>query len=150
MKVRPAKEEEIQVLLNFEQKLIEFEKPFDPTLKDGNISYYNILSKIKNKDSLVLVVEYNNEIIGSGFGDIIRAKPFLKHEYFTSLGFFYVKDEYRSKGVNKLIIKELIKWSKKRGVSEMILNVYDENTNAKAAYLKYGFKPNLLEMRMEI
>jgi len=150
MKVRPAREEEIQILLKFEQELVEFERPFDSTLKKGKISYYDIRSRINDKDSQVLVAEINDEIVGSGFGDIVKAKPFLKHEYITSLGFFYVKEEYRSIGVNKMILKELIKWSKKRGISEMKLNVYDKNINAKSVYLKYGFEPNLLEMRLKI
>ena len=150
MKVRPAREEEIQILLKFEQELVEFERPFDSTLKMGKISYYDIRSRINDKDSQVLVAEINDEIVGSGFGDIVKAKPFLKHEYITSLGFFYVKEEYRSIGVNKMILKELIKWSKKRGISEMKLNVYDKNINAKSVYLKYGFEPNLLEMRLKI
>jgi len=32
----------------------------------------------------------------------------------------------------------------------MKLNVYDKNINAKSVYLKYGFEPNLLEMRLKI
>ncbi len=150
MRGRPAREEEIQILLKFEQELVEFERPFDSTLKMGKISYYDIRSRINDKDSQVLVAEINDEIVGSGFGDIVKAKPFLKHKLITSLGFFYVKEEYRSIGVNKMILKELIKWSKKRGVSEMKLKVYDKNINAKSVYLKYGFEPNLLEMRLKI
>ena len=150
MKIRPAKQEDINVLLKFEQELIKFERPFDPTLKKGVISYYDISKRIEDENSYVLLVESDNEIVGSGFADIVKSKPFLKHDYFISLGFFYVKENYRSKGVNKLILNGLIKWSKNRGLSEGRLSVYDKNINAKSAYLNYGFEPNLLEMKLKI
>lgn len=150
MKIRPVKKEEISLLLKFEQELVEFERPFDSTLKDEKISYYDISSKINSKDSCVLIAEVNDEIVGSGFLDIVKAKPFLKHNYFGSLGFFYVKQEWRGRGINKAILKELVKWAKKRNVYEIRLQVYDKNTDAKSVYFKYGFEPTLLEMRLKI
>ena len=150
MKIRPVKKEEISLLIKFEQELVEFERPFDSTLKDEKISYYDISSKINSKDSCVLIAEVNDEIVGSGFLDIVKAKPFLKHNYFGSLGFFYVKQEWRGRGINKAILKELVKWAKKRNVYEIRLQVYDKNTDAKSVYFKYGFEPTLLEMRLKI
>ena len=150
MKIRQVKQEEISFLLKFEQELVEFERPFDSTLKDGKISYYDISSKINSKDSCVLVAEVNDEIVGSGFLDIVKAKPFLKHNYFGSLGFFYVRKEWRGRGINKAILKELVKWAKKRNIYEIRLQVYDKNTDAKSVYFKYGFEPTLLEMRLKI
>ena len=150
MKIRQVKQEEISFLLKFEQELVEFERPFDSTLKDGKISYYDISSKINSKDSCVLVAEVNDEIVGSGFLDIVKAKPFLKHNYFGSLGFFYVRKEWRGRGINKAILKELVKWAKKRNIYEIRLHVYDNNTDAKSVYFKYGFEPTLLEMRLKI
>ena len=150
MKIRLARKEEIQILLKFEQELVEFERPFDSTLKEGKISYYDILSRINSKDSCVLVADVNEELVGSGFIDIVKAKPYLKHKYFGSFGFFYVKKEYRGKGVNKSILSGLIKWAKYRDVNEVRLQVYDNNINAKSVYLKYGFEPTLLEMRLNL
>ena len=150
MKIRSAINEDVKVLLKFEQELIKFERPFDSTLKNGRISYYDISKRIKAKNSHVLIVEDSGEIIGSGFADIVKAKPFLKHDHFIRLGFFYVKENFRSKGVNKLILNGLIEWSKSRGLAEVRLSVYDKNIDAKSAYLKYGFEPNLLEMRLKI
>ena len=49
MKIRLARKEEIQILLKFEQELVEFERSFDSTLKEGKISYYDILSRISRR-----------------------------------------------------------------------------------------------------
>jgi RimJ/RimL family protein N-acetyltransferase len=62
----------------------------------------------------------------------------------------FLKPEFRGQGVNLKILQSLIEWSKRKNISEVRLEVYNENEIAKKAYLKSGFKPNLLEMRLEI
>jgi hypothetical protein len=42
LKIRKAKLEDLNTLLEFEQGIITAERPYDPTLKQGTISYYNI------------------------------------------------------------------------------------------------------------
>lgn len=97
---------------------------------------------------LVAVVE--DQLVGSGYAKLLDAKPYQKYKKYACLGFMYVKPAYRGQGINKLILERLISWAKERNISEVRLQVYDENTIAKNAYRKVGFKPNLLEMRMEI
>ena len=72
MKIRSAINEDVKVLLKFEQELIKFERPFDSILKNGRISYYDISKRIKAKNSHVLIVEDSGEIIGSGIGKTER------------------------------------------------------------------------------
>ncbi len=62
----------------------------------------------------------------------------------------YVKPEYRGKGINKLILEELINWSKDRGISEIRLEVYYDNEPAVKAYEKAGFESHILLMRKKI
>ena len=47
---RAAIQEDLPILLEFEQGLINFERPFDPTLKDEKISYYDIKAMILSDD----------------------------------------------------------------------------------------------------
>ncbi|QCK17086.1 GNAT family N-acetyltransferase [Mangrovivirga cuniculi] len=150
MTIRKAVEAEIDILLGFEQGVVDAERPFTTTLKDGTIHYYDIIDLIKSDKAEVLVAVSDNEIIGSGYAKIMEAKPYRKFKEFAYLGFMYVKPEYRGKGINKMIIDSLIEWAKSRDLTEVQLDVYDENTSAKKAYEKVGFKPHLLEMRMEI
>src|SRR6476620_11702026 len=108
IKIRPAREEEIDILLGFEQGIIETERPFDVTLKDGEIHYYDLLKLIRSSDSEVLVAEYQGKLVGSGYVQIRKADSFLKHEYFAYLGFMYVVPAFRGKGVNQRILAALI------------------------------------------
>lgn len=148
--IRPAQKEDIKTLLEFEKGVIEAERPYDSTLKDGEIHYYDLLHLIKSSEAEVVVAVINGQLVSSGYAKIKKADPFLKHTHFAYLGFMYVKPEFRGKGINRMILEALINWSKKKGVSEIRLEVYNENTIAKKAYLKAGFKPNLLEMRIKV
>ncbi len=148
--IRPAKESEINELLAFEQGIVEFERPFDVTLREGEIHYYDLLALMQSTEAEVLVAVCEEELVGSGYAKIKTAEPYLKHTHFAYLGFMYVKPAFRGRGINQMILEALKNWSKSKGLSEIRLQVYDQNTIAKNAYLKAGFSPYLLEMRMAI
>jgi GNAT superfamily N-acetyltransferase len=150
IKIRPAKEEEIEILLEFEKGIVDTERPFDITLKDGEIHYYDLLELIRSPESEVVVAEIDGELVGSGYAQIRKADLFLKHTHFAYLGFMYVTPSFRGKGINQLLLEALITWAKAKGISEIRLDVYDENIVAKNAYLKAGFKPIILTMRRSI
>jgi len=150
IKIRPAKEEEIKTLLEFEKAIIETERPFDSTFKDEEIHYYDLLELIRSPGSEVMVAEINGQLVGSGYAQIRKADPFLKHTHFGYLGFMYVKPAFRGKGINQSLLEALLSWAKAKGISEIRLDVYDENIVAKNAYLKSGFRPILVTMRRRI
>lgn len=148
--LRKALESDIETLRAFEQGVITTERPFDETLKAGDISYYNLLELIESNKAEVIVAVAGNELVGSGYAKILPAKPYLNHEEYAYLGFMYVKPDFRGQGINKKIIHKLIDWATSQNLTEVRLEVYDENVVAKSAYLKVGFKPNLVEMRLSV
>jgi GNAT superfamily N-acetyltransferase len=137
-------------LLEFEKGIVDTERPFDITLKDGEIHYYDLLELIRSPESEVVVAEIDGELVGSGYAQIRKGDIFLKHTHFAYLGFMYVTPSFRGKGINQLLLEALITWAKAKGISEIRLDVYDENIVAKNAYLKAGFKPIILTMRRSI
>ena len=150
VEIRKAIETEIEILLSFEKGIIEAERPFDSSLKEGEIHYYDLIGLIRAKRAEVLVAVVNNEIVGSGYAKTLPAEPFQKYTEYAYLGFMYVKPAFRGQGINQKILNGLIDWAKSQNLTEIRLEVYDKNTRAKNSYLKAGFKPNLLEMRLEI
>jgi ribosomal protein S18 acetylase RimI-like enzyme len=148
--VREAKIEELETLLEFEQGVVEAERPFDSTLRTGEIHYYDLAKLIESPLSAVFVAELDGDLIASGYVLEKEAKDYLKHEHYAYLGFMYVKPEYRRKGVNQQILDALLNWAKERKLTEIRLEVYSQNLSALKAYEKAGFKPLLLEMRLEI
>jgi len=97
-----------------------------------------------------MVVESNNEIIGSGYAQIRSAKPYEKHEVFGYLGFMFVSPEFRGQGISGLLLTALKKWILDQGITEVRLQVYDENEAAVRAYEKAGFKKIVTTMRCDI
>ena len=148
--VRKATLDDLPQLLKFEKGLIEAERPMDPTIKSGNISYYDISLFIKNDNSDVYVVELDGEILASGYAKIKEDRHYLKHKHQGYLGFMFVPNDHRGKGLNKLIIDALLKWCKSRNIYEIRLDVYDNNPSAIRAYEKAGFKKHLINMRLNI
>ncbi|MFD0767223.1 GNAT family N-acetyltransferase [Mucilaginibacter lutimaris] len=145
---RPATMADMDILRQFEQGVINAERPFDPTLKDGHINYYDLNEFITSPHIHLVVAELNGEVIGSGYARIETSKIYLKHQQHAYLGFMYVLPQHRGKGVNKVVIGALQEWSVRQGVTEFRLEVYFNNVPAIKAYEKVGFNSHMIEMRM--
>jgi ribosomal protein S18 acetylase RimI-like enzyme len=130
------------------QMLVKAERPFDPTLKDGEIFYYDLEAMIMEEQTEVLVVEANGAIIGTGYVQIRSAKSYERHELFGYLGFMFVIPEFRGQGINKILLNELKQWVLSKGITEVRLEVYHENDAAVRAYEKVGFKKFITTMRL--
>jgi len=148
--IRPATAKDLDTLLTFEQEIVKAERPLDPTIRDGTPHYYDLQKLIASTTAEVLVAEINGEVVASGYALIKKAQDYLKHDEFAYLGFMYVKPTERGKGINQAIVDALTKWAASRNITEIRLDVYDQNIVAKKAYEKVGFKPHMLEMRREI
>lgn len=148
--IRTATLADLNTLLSFEQEIIRAERPFDETLDQDPISYYDLRQLVLSEEAEVVVAELDSKIIGSGYAVIRDAKPYLNHKKYTYLGFMYTVSDHRGKGVNKAIVDALMRWSKSRGIHEVRLTVYNNNAPAIRAYGKAGFKKHILEMRVHV
>lgn len=145
--IRQGEVRDLDVLLAFEQAVIEAERPFDPTLKSEGARYYDIEELLAAPNAEILVAESDGRIIASEYARIEDSEEYLKHRRHSYLGFMYVVPEYRGRGVIKLIADALLKWSAAQNVSEIRLEVYSQNAAAIRAYEKVGFTGHVLEMR---
>lgn len=148
--IRKGVVEDLPILLDFEQGIIKVERPFDVTLKEEKISYYDIHELILSPIADVIVAEINGKLIGSGYVLIKEAKDYFKHEKYGYLGFMFVAPEARGRGVNGLIIEAMKDWCKEREIHEVRLEVYTENGGAIRAYKKMGFVEQIVNMRVDI
>ena len=146
--IRDAVRADLPTLLEFERNLIEAERPMDPTIRDGELHYYDIGEFIANAEVKVVVAEVNGQVVSSGYAMAKPARPYLDHQEYAHLGFMYTLPAYRGKGINGMIIDELTAWAYRRGLEEVRLTVYGDNHPALAAYEKAGFQKHLVEMRL--
>jgi GNAT superfamily N-acetyltransferase len=148
--IRKATLDDLGILSDFEQGLIKAERPMDPTIQEGEISYYDIGAFIRADDTEVVVAEFEGQIVASGYARIKDDRHYLKHDKQGYLGFMFVIEEHRGKGLNKLIIEELVKWCRDRAIYEIRLDVYQDNPQAIKAYEKSGFKKHMITMRLDV
>ena len=144
--IREADLKDLDTLLEFEQGVIEAERPFDSGLKPDPINYYDIEQLIASPDTRLAVAEVDGRLIGCGYARLEDAKPYLKYDRQSYLGFMFVLPDFRGKGVNQLILDDLYSWTLSRRVTEVMLEVYPNNLAAIRAYEKAGFSPYLLQM----
>ena len=146
--LREATLDDLSILLEFEKKLIEYERNFTPNLKKSDFNYYNLKSYITNSEVSVVVAEEKNKLIASGYALIRDNKLYKIPDKLIFLGFMYVIPEYRGKGINKKILDYLIAWGKNKGLNEFQLTVYAQNESAIKAYKKSGFSFETIIMRL--
>ncbi|MFY0629488.1 MAG: GNAT family N-acetyltransferase [Flavobacteriaceae bacterium] len=150
MKIRQATMDDLPVLLEFEQGVIDAERPMDETLKREKTHYYDLPFLINDENVELVVAVENDELIGVGYAKVLKAKEYAQFDEFSYLGFMFTKPEYRGKGVNKKIMDYLYEWSLARGIYEVRLEVYPDNPMAIRAYEKAGMKPSMITMRVDL
>lgn len=148
--LRPATMEDLPVLYSFEQGVITAERPFDTFIKEGPITYYDIINLIQSDESELVVAERANQIIGAGYAQIRKSKPYWKYPEYAYLGFMFVHPDFRGQGINQSIIHHLKEWAKSRNIKELRLDVYEMNEAAIRAYQKTGFTEHMIEMRLNL
>ena len=147
IKIRKATPEDLSILYDFEQQLIAVERPMDISLEQHKrINYYDISAYIDSETAQLYVATIENEIIASGYGLIKKNHPKFAYREHGYIGFIFVKDEFRGRGISKLIFKAIFDWFRTKNIKEVKLTVYEENPSAIRAYEKLGFKKNLIEM----
>lgn len=146
--IRSATLSDLPTLLRFEQGIVRAERPLDPTLKPGEIHYYDLPSLIRSESTEVAVACMDNKAIGSGFLEIREAQPYRLPAKFGYVGFMFVEPEFRGQGVSQSVLEHLIAWAQGHGIHEIRLEVYDTNGSAVRAYEKAGFEKSLVTMRL--
>lgn len=148
--VRRATASDIHVLQKFEQGIIAAERPFDPTIRKGDVRYYDIAALVASRDAFVAIAEIGGAPVGCGFARKTASRSFAEPPFHAYIGLMYVAPEHRRRGVSSLILESLTAWAREVGLFDLRLEVYPDNAAAVQAYAKSGFAPYMLEMRLPL
>ncbi len=148
--IRPAILDDLETLLAFEQGLIAAERPLDPFLKDGEMTYYNIPQLILKENTHLIVATSENELVGCGYLRIEESRNYHKNPLNGYIGFMYVTPTFRGRKISALLLTSLKDWAKTKNLKELRLDVYNTNNAAIKSYEKFGFKRSMINMRMDI
>jgi len=148
--IRTANLKDLETLLEFEQGVVTAERPLDPFLGDGKLSYYNIPELITNEDIYFIVATSNNQLVASGYLRIENSKHYHKNPKHGYIGFIFVKPAFRGNKISNLILESLKDWAVKKDLKELRLDVYSNNSAAIKSYERFGFTKILVNMKMSI
>jgi GNAT superfamily N-acetyltransferase len=146
--LRSAKPSDLSTLNQFQQRLVNHERPFDPGIpREGEVKYYDIEELIEADNTNLLVVESENRIIGCGFGQIKKNLLWATNKDYGYVGLMFVDEGFRKQNIGKLIVEALIDWFKEKNISDIRIKVYKNNAVAVEAYKSYGFNDFVLELQ---
>jgi RimJ/RimL family protein N-acetyltransferase len=148
--LRNADLKDLETLLEFEQGVIEAERPLDPFLAKGELFYYNIPELISSQQIHFIVAISNKKLVASGYLRLENSEHYHKNPEHGYIGFMYVKPSFRGQKISNLILKSLKDWAKAKNLNELRLDVYSNNTRAIKAYERFGFTKSLVNMRIDI
>ncbi len=98
-----------------------------------------IKSFLEIDNSLLLIAEYENQIIGNI--DLTgNHRKVMEHTAIIGMGML---KEWRNSGLGTALLNEIIKWAKHNPILELVwLQVYTENVLGLNLYKKMGFSEN--------
>ena len=102
---------------------------------------------LTDDDAFALVAEEGDTICGWLCAEF-TSRPYLENESYCHVCELGVLPDFRRQGIAEDLMKKLFKEAKHRGISEINLGVFNDNTIAYKFYQKLGFKP--LEQKMKI
>jgi ribosomal protein S18 acetylase RimI-like enzyme len=85
--------------------------------------------------NLPLIVEINAQPVGLASGRIAPLKSNIVHVYQM-----WVNPKYRGLGIGKLLLDQIVLWTKSININHIALSVTNRNSPAKILYLSYGFR----------
>jgi GNAT superfamily N-acetyltransferase len=108
-----------------------------------------LVSQLANPDSLVLVAERSDEIVGYVFADI---EPTSWRDLRGPCGFIhdvYVHERERRQGTGRELARAAIAWVRSRGMSQVVLWSKSGNESAQRLFAKLGFRDTMVEMTLD-
>jgi len=96
--------------------------------------------KISSEDSDILVAEDSGEIVGFIMLSVYESSPIAEVKKYGHIGYFFVNQNMRGKGIGKEIYKKSMDWFKEKEVKRISLEVNFLNKKTIELYRKLGFK----------
>ncbi len=123
------------------KELKKFEGQFDPDYYVDNDSVDLLLKDLEQDIENIIVAEGEGNIVGFiSFNEDVKNDHLIVKEipvlYISDL---VVRKDYRSHGIGKLLMQEVERIAKEKGIQYLKLTVFSKNSLADNFYKKYGF-----------
>jgi len=110
-----------------------------------------VTQRLGDEAMLLILALAENGPVGYGLAFDVAEHAFMpewqRAGYITQ---FYVVPEHRRQGVGQLMFDAILQWLASRGVSDVQLNVMEDNTLGNRFWRRHGFVPHRLRMKRKI
>ncbi|MFA5071720.1 MAG: GNAT family N-acetyltransferase [Candidatus Pacearchaeota archaeon] len=146
MKIRKAKKTDLKEYLNLRREDIQecaklTHQKIKVPVKENTVEFMNI---IKSKKGIIFFAE-DKKLIGYIIGE--TEKNIWGEKGY--INYFFVKQEFRKKGVGSDLLKNFISELKKRKITRCNLHVDLENKKAIKLYERFNFKQDSILMKLK-
>ncbi len=92
-----------------------------------------------NPDCRLAAADDSGQLIGFCYSYISFKPKYFKLEKFGFVGDLFVKEEYRGRGIGRLLVDDALKFFKKRKINQIELLVAQKNTDTIKFWESLGF-----------
>jgi GNAT superfamily N-acetyltransferase len=138
------------------EKLVEYHRQLDDRLPQasaggGDLYVQRLTSRADDPNTLILVAEENDHIIGYVLGAVVDLLP----EMFLSercgfLADIYVEVDYRERGVGRALVAALADWFRSKGLRYYEWYVAARNDTGYQFWAQMGGRAVMTRMRAEL
>lgn len=142
--IRLAEENDYETLKKMYREFIDTMNQYDPSDDNMDEEVDKWIKKgIKRVSSVIYLAEFEQKIIG-----FMRLQNKEREDenkcliQYVKLSDLFVDNMFRNKGTATELLNQAIIWSNENEAAEIVLNVYEANTNARKLYDKHGYHIN--------
>lgn len=141
IKIKTAKSDDWELIQKLNNQVFLIDKDHDDDLdlnwpfSEIGIKYYK---RLANGEYGKCFIAYVDEVPAGYVALATKDFGYRKSKYIEieNIG---VDPEYRSQGIGRLLMEEIVKWAKEKGAAKLYVSAYWKNTKAVNFYKKNGF-----------
>ena len=119
---------------------------------EGYRSNEYLESILQEKNSMFILLEQNNEIIGFlyAYEEQKGHLPFHKKRKYLVIDNIVIDEKHRKKGYGTKLVNYIIEYGSNKNYDDIVLNVFSFNKDAIKLYEKLGFRKLSQEMILKL
>ena len=143
VKVRTAKGDDLDRVYKLWHSMIEFHTHIDNNFKTGDDTYsffksYFIYS-LNSSNIRYTISSHDDECIGFARCRVVMQPELYSESMVGKINELYIKQEFRNKGIAKILIEDAIRWLSNKGIATFEVEVAAKNIEGVNFWRNSGF-----------
>ena len=155
MTIRRAAEKDIPQVLALLSQVLELHAALRPDIFIAGTTKYTekeLLSVFRDENTPVFVAADGDAVLGYAFC-VLKEPPFpntMQPRRTMFIDDLCVDESRRGQKIGEALFRFVLEEAKRRGCSDVTLNVWEDNVGAKRFYQKMGMRPKETQMELRL